>query len=286
MRVYGVIGDPISHSLSPKIHAYFAAQHNIEMAYVPFHVKGENIRTALHGAHALDIRGINVTVPHKKAVMPFLVGLDHMAECVDAVNTLIWKENGYVGYNTDYLGILQTLSSFDVSFEGASVGVFGAGGSAYAACIAAASQKAAQITIINRTMANSTILASHVNKYYNISVTVPEKAESAELFANFAKMDILIQTSTVGFGDLAGLSPVDCPSLFDGVQMAFDLIYSPWETAFLRQAKEADVPHVVNGFPMLVYQAAEAFSLWHEVKHENLPESIKILSKQLGVYPN
>ena len=280
MKVYGVIGDPISHSLSPKIHAYFAEQHKIEMAYMPFHVKGENLHEALCGAHALDIRGLNVTVPHKKAVMPFVAGLDPMAERVYAVNTLIWKENGYIGHNTDYLGILQTLSSFGVSFEGASVGVFGAGGSAYAACIAAASQKAAQITIINRTKANSTILASHVNKYYNISVTLPEKTES------FTKMDILIQTSTVGFGELARQSPVECLSLFDGVQMAFDLIYSPWETAFLRQAKEAGVQYVVNGFPMLVYQAAEAFALWHEVKHENLPESIKILSQELGVYPN
>jgi len=285
MKVYGVIGDPISHSLSPQIHGYFATQHKIEMAYVPFHVKGDNIREAIHGAHALGIHGLNVTVPHKKAVMPFLTGLDPMAERVGAVNTLVREEKGYIGHNTDYLGIQQIISSFGLSFEGTSVGVFGAGGSAYAACIAAASQNAEEITIINRTRANSEILASHVNKYYNISVRTPENT-SAEVFHGNLRFDILIQTSTVGFGELSGQSPVECLSLFNGVQLAFDLIYSPWETVFLRQATEAGVQHVANGFPMLVYQAAEAFAIWHEVEHEYLSESIKTLQKQLGVHPN
>lgn len=249
--VYGVIGDPVSHSLSPQIHKYFADLCNVNMAYVPFHVK--DLGSAIGGAHALGIRGLNVTVPHKKSIMPHILECDDMAKKIDAVNTLVWMKSGYTGHNTDYTGIQRTAASMGISFRGRCVAVLGAGGSAYAAAIAAADGQAKQIMIINRTLESAFILASHVNSHYNIPIEVENPSFRPE---------IIIQATTVGFGRLEGKSPVDL-DFFKGAEMAFDLIYTPWETEFLRQAKEAGVPKIVNGFPMLVYQAAAAFCLWH-----------------------
>ena len=271
--VYGVIGDPISHSFSPQIHGYFAGLCGINMAYVPFHVKGQNIPDALRGAHALGIRGLNVTVPHKKAVMPHLAHIDPMAQKVNTVNTLIWTEDGYTGHNTDYIGIQRTVASLNITFKDRYVAVLGAGGSAYAACIAAADQEAKHITIINRTHENAVILASHINSHYNIPV---------ELFSDSSpRPDVVIQTTTVGFGEAKDMSPIPNPGFFAGVQLAFDIIYSPWETVFLHQAKKAGVPKVVNGFPMLVYQAAAAFGLWHTERIQDEAIHIKTLEKRL-----
>ena len=251
--IYGVIGDPVSHSLSPQIHKYFADLTNINMAYVPFHVKNEDIPDALKGAHALGIKGINITVPHKQAVMPFLAGIDPMAKRIGAVNTLIWAEDGYIGYNTDYIGIQKVVSAAGLSFKGCNVTILGAGGSAYAACVAAADQNASSITIINRSQDNAQLLASQLKSHYNIPVNF--SGEFGE---------IVIQTTTVGFNQLADKSPVADVSLFKNVQLAFDIIYTPPITVFMRQATDFGVPKVVGGFHMLVYQAAAAFDLWHD----------------------
>ena len=289
--VFGVIGDPVSHSLSPQIHGYFAGLYDINMAYVPFHVESPKIQEAIKGAHALGIYGLNVTVPHKKAVMPYLDHIDPMAQKVGAVNTLVMSaKTGCTGYNTDYIGIQRTIAALGMSFEGSTVVVIGAGGSAYAACIAAAEGGAARIIIFNRTLENAVALASHVNSYYNVPIEAYEnevyenevyenevyeneakkengiyedKVYKKNLRSDLPKFDIVIQTTTLGFGQLKGKSPV-FPGFFKGVSLAFDIIYSPWETVFLRQAKEEHVPKIVNGFPMLVYQAAAAFDLWHE----------------------
>lgn len=271
--VYGVIGDPVSHSFSPQIHAYFAELCGLDMAYVPFHVKGKNVGDAIRGAHALGIQGLNVTVPHKMAVMPYLSHIDAAAKQVGTVNTLLWKEDGYHGYNTDYIGILRSISALGMSFKGRSVAVFGAGGSAYAACIAAASGGAERIGIVNRTSENALALASHVNSHYNVDVR------------EVTSPDIVIQTTTVGFGEMKDSSPVSSPGYFAGVQLAFDIIYTPWETVFMRQAREAGVPHVINGFPMLVEQAAAAFGIWHTDERlyaENFDEKIETLAKRFN----
>jgi len=280
--VYGVIGDPVSHSFSPQIHGYFADLCGINMAYLPFHVKEAEVPNAINGAHALGIHGLNITVPHKKTILPHLTQVDVMAKRVGTVNTLMWTDRGYIGHNTDYIGIQHTLASLGMSFKNSTVVILGAGGTAYAACIAAADQGAKELTIINRTRENAIFLASHANTYYNVPVNVL----GFEAFSNLSvKPDIVVQTTTIGFGEAQDHSPVpdSYKKFFRDVQVAFDIIYSPWETAFMRQAQEADVPKIVNGFPMLVYQAAAAFDLWHGteiIKNGDMETHVKALAKK------
>lgn len=257
--VFGVIGDPVSHTFSPQIHRYFAALRGCNMVYTPFHVKESAVETALAGAHALGIRGLNVTVPHKRAVIPCLTYIDPIAEKIGSVNTLVRTEAGYAGYNTDHIGLTRTLSALGLSFQNRPVVVLGAGGSAYAACVAAAEQEAARLVIINRTPERAAVLAAHVKKYYNIGIEVYTSADRP-LAGEGA---ILIQTTTAGFGPQADLSPVADVSFFEGAALAFDIIYTPWETVFLKQAASAGV-RTVNGFSMLVYQAAASFKLWDD----------------------
>lgn len=275
--VYGVIGKPVSHSLSPQIHGYLAELCGLNMAYLPFYVEEESVPEAIRGAMALGISGLNVTVPHKKAVMPFLAEIDPMAERVGAVNTLVRTEGGYIGHNTDYIGIQRSVQSAGFSFAGQKVVVLGAGGSAYAACVAAADQGAAGITIINRSRERAVSLASHINSNYNIPAIVSSEISPGA--------DIMIQTTTLGFGEMAERSPVLDLRVFEGLRLAFDIIYAPWETVFLRQARQAGVPMAINGFPMLVYQAIAAFQLWHKTASiQNEEEHIKILSSRLHAH--
>ena len=261
--VYGVIGNPVGHSFSPQIHGYLAELCGLNMAYMPFCVSDHLVQDAICGAYALGIKGLNVTVPHKKAVMSHIVDIDDMARQIDAVNTLVWTKGGYKGYNTDHIGIDRTIADLGMTFSERTVAIIGAGGSAYAAGVAAAKGKARHIVILNRTQENARLLALHINRHYNTPVTFSNldgQVLNGQVLDE--QVDIVIQTTTVGFGQAVGKSPV-APGFFKGVQLAFDIIYTPWETEFLRLAKSLGFPLVTNGFPMLVHQAVAAFNLWH-----------------------
>jgi len=275
--VFGVIGNPVSHSFSPRIHGYFAERHGLDMAYLPFRVADNKVKEAVNGAHALEIKGLNVTIPHKMAVMPYLTKIDDMAEKIGAVNTLVWTEGGYEGYNTDYIGIIRSIEKTGLNAAGADVLIIGAGGSACAAAAAACTMGAGKITIANRNLKNADKVAYIINKHYNTRVEICRLDE-------ISGADIAIQTTTLGFGEKADESPVRDASFFPKLSLAFDIIYTPWETVFLKAAREAGVP-CINGFSMLVYQALAAFEIWincffgHKLKEYDAEVYINDLQK-------
>lgn len=269
-RIYGVIGDPISHSFSPQIHNTIAAALGHDLIYVPFHVNSGGLGESVKGAEALHIKGLNVTIPHKQAVMAHLSALDDSAQEVGSVNTLLLKPQGYVGYNTDCTGMYKVFSCAGVTLKDKTVMVLGAGGSAYAACIMAASHGASEIFIANRTPEHAKNLANHVNTYYTVPVHVLSYDQITDL-----KKDLVIQTSSLGFGSQAGASPVSDRRFFHGVEMALDIIYAPWETEFLRDARAMGVS-AANGFDMLVYQAVAAYEIWQGITlEEAFVESVR-----------
>ena len=286
--VFGLIGDPVCHSLSPQIHGYFAELCGINMVYLPFNVKCNAVPHALKGAHALGICGLNVTAPHKEDVMPYLANIDPVARQLGAVNTLLWTKEGYAGYNTDYIGIQRTVKAFGISFYGSTVGIFGAGGTARAACAAAASQGAKCVVIINRTRENAVNLARYISTLYSVPAKVFTMGEvNSSVFTH--NLDIVIQTTILGFGKAKDKSPISCLDFFKSVKLTLDVVYTPWETVFLRQAKKSLVPNVVNGFPMLVYQAAASFNLWREhffnegqgINDKEMDGHIKVLESRI-----
>jgi len=254
--VLGVIGDPIEHSFSPQIHNTLAGMCGDDVIYVPFRVERATLADAIRGAHALGIAGLNVTSPHKNTVVRHIAGVDGAAKVIGAVNTLKYTADGYIGYNTDAEGVKHTLLRHGVTAEGKVTAVMGAGGSAAAAAYALAEMGAAEIRVINRTHVNALVLAKNLKPQTSADVKAVPHGRDA-----FDGTQIIIQTTTAGFGSLEGQSPVspgDEP--FRDAEFVLDAIYAPWETAFLKEAKKHCA--AMNGFEMLIYQAVAAYEIF------------------------
>ncbi|NLK97535.1 shikimate dehydrogenase [Defluviitalea saccharophila] len=259
-KVYGLIGHPIKHTLSPIIHNTLASMVKKNMIYVPFDVPSQGLKEALIGAYQLNIQGLNVTVPYKEEVIPFLSKLEGYANQIGAVNTLKRSEEGYIGYNTDAEGLLQSLIQNEISINGQNIMIIGAGGAARATAMVTASQNPRQILIVNRTKERAEELAKAVSFHYN----VPVQSGSLDSFDQDFLVDLCIQTTSVGLHPREDQSPITDEAFFSGVQAAVDLIYNPSETLFLKMAKNAGCK-TVNGFGMLFYQAIRAFEIWNEI---------------------
>ena len=164
-KVFGLLANPIGHSLSPRFQNALAAYCGENAVYLPFEVKRpETLEAALKGAHALGIAGLNVTVPYKEAVIPYLSGLSEEARLIGAVNTLVRSEEGYVGHNTDIAGMERMLLRQGLSIRGAKVLVLGAGGAARSAAVLAALKGAAELVILNRNRERAEALAESVRQ--------------------------------------------------------------------------------------------------------------------------
>lgn len=258
--VFGVIGDPIEHTLSPLIHNTMAQMLGTNLVYTAFHVKGEGLGEAIKGAYNLGIKGLNVTVPHKKEIMKCLCSLDKTAEAVGAVNTIKYTDKGYVGYNTDMIGVYYALAGNGVTVKDKTVLVLGAGGAANACGAMAASKGAKKVYIANRTVEKALSLAEHLKKYYNTDIEALPIAD----IDSIDKCEIILNATTLGFGENKGKTPVEDITFFKrkGVETVLDAIYSPWETKLLSDSASQGVK-TINGFDMLIYQAVAAREIWY-----------------------
>ncbi len=264
-NVYGIIGDPVDHSFSPIIHNTVSKAIGENFVYVPFHVREGNVEKAIEGAYSLGVKGLNVTVPHKKAVIPYLCGIEKRAEAIGAVNTLEYTDKGYIGYNTDILGILYSFQNRGIYIKNKKVLIIGAGGSACAALVLAVSEGAESVTIANRTLSNAENLKNHVLKFYDGNILLC----GIDRINDIERADIVIQTTTLGFGKNEGISPVADKCFFKDkkVSAVFDTIYIPPKTKFIQEAEEFGVT-AINGFDMLIYQAVAASEIWLDKKYD------------------
>jgi len=271
--IYALIGNPIGHSLSPFIHNYFAKHTKNNTAYVAFNVENDNLKDAIKGAQSLGIKGLNVTMPYKQDIMPLLYEIDESAVRINAVNTLKYTPNGYIGYNTDLFGFSKALEKHKADVSGKRVILLGAGGAAASAAFVMAEKKASEIIIVNKTLSNANKLANLLKKYYNISIR-------CQTYEDFKKEEafMIVQTTSVGFSSLKEISPVSDICLFENIKFAFDLIYAPLETVFLKMAKSSGCKPI-NGIDTLIYQAAKAYEIWTDCKIDS--ECINYLSKTI-----
>lgn len=260
-KVIGIIGSPITHTFSPIIHNSISKSIGLNAVYVPFNVDEENLESAVKGAYSLNIEGLNVTMPHKKNIIDKLHSLDNMAEKIGAVNTIKYTQKGYIGYNTDYIGINNAFLNNGVYLENKNVVIIGAGGGAYSATINAAQSGAKKIYVVNRTMKNSYNVAQQANKYYNVDIETVELNE----INSIKEPNIVVQTTSVGFSHLSNQSPVKDCTFWWNVETVMDIIYNPSETKLLKDAKKEGVK-CINGFEMLVFQAIASYEIWFDVK--------------------
>ncbi|RJS73047.1 MAG: shikimate dehydrogenase [Candidatus Syntrophoarchaeum sp. WYZ-LMO15] len=251
IRVFGVIGDPIGHSLSPVMHNAAYRALGLECTYIPFRVDRKDLPDAIRGAKALGIQGLNVTVPHKEAVME-LVDPDPLAERIGAVNTIDLLHGK--GYNTDAIGIKRSLEEEGLNLKGACVLLLGAGGAARAAAFSCL-EGGARLIISNRTRSRGEKLASELGG--SVKAIGLERNEIASVIPG---CDILINTTSVGMYPEVDKIPID-PDLLHKDLIVFDIVYNPPLTGLLREAKQRGCK-TIDGVKMLVYQGAASFKIW------------------------
>lgn len=267
--VCGVIGNPVGHSLSPMMQNFYGEALGLDFIYIPCNVPDEEVGTAVKGIYALGFEGINVTVPHKQRVMPYLLEIDEAARCIGAVNTLVRMEGGYKGYNTDAEGLFRAITGQGISIEGQDCLMIGAGGAAKAVAYMLMKAKAASVTVLNRTVDKAQTLAQEMNRQFGTDIM---KAMALEDYPKLEKDSYLaIQTTSVGMYPKVGHAPIEEPEFYKKIHTAVDIIYTPAETEFMKYVKAAG-GKAINGLDMLIYQGIIAFELWNpQVK---VPEDV------------
>ncbi|ATW87731.1 shikimate dehydrogenase [Halohasta litchfieldiae] len=249
MDVYGLVGNPVGHSVSPPMHEAAYEELGMEASYVAFEPAVDEIRAAIGGADTLGIAGLNVTIPFKQDVAE-LVDTDDVAERIGAVNTIDFRSEGAPrGYNTDAAGVRRAFEHHDVDLAGEKAVVVGAGGAGRAAAFAL-SDAAAEIHIANRTVDRAIDLASDVPNASGGSLET--------LDSQISDATVLVNATSVGMESEE--TPVPA-ALLHGDLTVLDAVYAPLETRLLREASEAGAT-TIDGAWMLLFQGVEAFEQW------------------------
>ena len=257
-QLYGILGDPIEHSLSPLIHNAAFQRLDLNAVYLAFRVAPEALGLAFEGIRSLGIRGVNITIPFKQTAIEFI---DEIPEDLDratgAINTIVNRDGQLYGYNTDGVGFLTSLKE-DLHFDpkGKTVLVLGAGGSACSVVFSLARAHAEHIVIYNRTQERAQGLTDFVQAYFP-ETEIETISALDEVYSQ--KIDLVVNATSCGMKGNAG-SPVDLKRLKHKTSV-YDLVYAPSETMLLNSAKELGWP-AVNGLGMLAAQAALSFELW------------------------
>jgi len=261
-KVCGIIGDPIEHTMSPVMHNAAFKNKGVGYVYLAFRVKQEELGKAIEGMRALNIRGLNITIPHKVAVIQFLDELDPLADKIGAVNTIVNDDGVLTGYNTDATGFLQALCERGIEPKGKSVVILGAGGASRAISFILA-ERGSSLVILNRTWDKAKICADRIAEIFQSEATAL-KLNRENLAAALSQADILINATSVGMSPNINETPVTS-NLLKPSLVVFDIVYNPIKTRLQREA-EAVGAKTISGLDMLVWQGALAFEKWTGLK--------------------
>ncbi|MBF0629251.1 MAG: shikimate dehydrogenase [Magnetococcales bacterium] len=257
MHCFGVIGDPIEHSLSPYMHnRAYAVLGMTDHHYLPFHVRPENLAEAVLGMRALGIAGFNATIPHKEQLVALMDELDPMARLIGAVNTVVIRPDGrLIGYNTDGYGFVTALREvFAAALPGVELLILGAGGAARGVLAALLAEGADRITLMNRTQDRAVTLAAQ------FAASFPGRLITAQPWsATLPAARLVINTTSLGMEPHA--DPVPDLSGLPESALVYDIVYAPPLTPLLHAARARGLK-VENGLGMLIHQGARAFEIW------------------------
>ena len=274
--IYGIFGHPVKHSLSPDMHNSAFNTLGLNSVYVAFDIDPESIEEAARAIRVMGIRGINITIPHKQTIIPYLDEVSPDAKLTGAVNT-VKNENGRLsGYNTDVGGFLRAIrEDLDFSPEGNTLFLIGAGGAARAVLSAFCMNGGAVVYITDIIKDKALELANQFKaNFQNITIETVELDNQNLIEQKFNEADILVNASPAG---MDGVGSLDIPlTSLNKNAVVYDLVYKPPDTNLLKEAKQ--LGHKVSGgLSMLLYQGAESFEIW---TGENAP--VEIMKKALG----
>lgn len=265
-RLIGIFATPIGHSLSPAMHNLAFAHLKLNYAYLAFEVDQEELPHAIQAMRTLNMRGANLSLPNKEAVIPFLDKLTPAAQLAGAVNTIINDDGVLTGDTTDGRGVLDDLASRGHQVKGQNITIIGAGGAATPIAIQAALDGATTIHIFNRRHGShwgkAKQLAQTIQQGTSANAAVFALEDQNELRESLADSTILIDATSMGMGHLKDISPINDPSMLRPDLVIYDTVYQPRQTKLLRIARKAGVQHAYNGLGMLLYQGAACFKEW------------------------
>ncbi len=264
MKKYFVIGNPIEHSLSPKLHNYWIKENKINANYAKLLLNNDALKETISKIKEDIIAGINVTIPFKKSIIPYVDVLSPEANETQSVNTVFKQDKKIIGHNTDIGGFELSLRHIKFNAAGKTVFILGAGGVSPSIISALIKMKVSKIYLSNRS---------------------PQKAKDLKLlfkeinlvdWGDFPNFDIIINATSVGLNKEDDLK-IDYKSLGQK-KLFYDVIYNPLETKFLKKAKE-NGNLTINGKMMFIYQAHQAFTIWHKIMPKVNEEIFKLLDK-------
>ena len=262
MKKYIVIGNPINHSLSPKLHNYWFKKNNINAVYEKKKTNEQDLKSILYEVKEKKINGINVTVPFKKSVIPYLDKLSNDAEQAQSVNTIILKNNSLVGHNTDIPGFTKAIKNLNFSIKEKKIFILGAGGVVPSIIFALNKMKVSKIIVSNRTKKKAEDLKL---RFKNLEVLEWGDTVDFDVIINATSLGLKKETINLDFSKLGNN------------KLFYDVIYNPSETNFLKEGKKLG-NKTENGKLMFVYQALEAFKLWHGIEPSINNETLEMLS--------
>ena len=261
MKNYLVIGNPINHSLSPKLHNTWLKTNNISAFYDKQKLEENEIKNFIQKIKQQKIAGANVTVPFKKKVIPFLDKLSFEAEKTQSVNTIVFENNNLVGHNTDVIGFTRAINDLNFNTKGSKIFILGAGGVVPSIIFALNKMEVSQITISNRTKEKAENLKIQFN---NLKIVDWGILEDFDMIINATSLGLNKEEISLDFTSIGN------DKLF------YDVIYNPSETNFLKEGRKLG-NKVENGKLMFLYQAFEAFKLWHGLEPQINKNILKLL---------
>lgn len=269
-KLFGIMGTPIEHTLSPKMHSYMAEKSGIDMSYLAFDVAPEKLHTAMEGMKSVDACGFNITAPHKIEIMKELDEIKDDAQHMNSVNTIVNRNGKWIGFNTDGDGFCSSLILEGCEIKDKNVLIIGAGGSARGVCYKLAKYGAASITITARTKEKIHTIAEMVKKY--------SSTEVYDVMDKTKKYDIIINSTPLGMHPHEDKNPCDFMDIINESTVCCDLIYNPAKTLFLQEA-EGKGAKIINGLGMLIMQGILAFELFNEIRldHEKYYKELSCL---------
>ncbi|MBN2260860.1 MAG: shikimate dehydrogenase [Clostridiales bacterium] len=252
-NLFALIGHPIEHSLSPEFQNKLIELYDLNSVYLAFDVLPDNLKYIKETIKSLNIKGLNVTVPYKERIIPYLDDIDEGAEKIGAVNTIIYENNRLKGFNTDIIGFQKMIESLNINIHEYNVVVIGSGGASKAIIKAFENLHVENIHIFNRTIKNSEELL----KKFEF------KSKKISMLNEFSIGDDMLIINTTSIGLKSNESPVEINKRVKN-SILIDIIYNPIETKLIRDAKENGI-YTLNGLPMLIYQGQASFSIWNRI---------------------
>ena len=261
MKKYFVIGNPIDHSLSPKLHNHWLKENKIDAVYDKKKIDENDLENIITKLKKKQINGINVTVPFKKIVIPYLDKLSFEAEQTQSVNTILLNNDNLEGHNTDITGFIKSIKNLNFDIRGKKIFILGAGGVVPSIIFALNKMNVSKIIISNRTKKKAEDLKSQFN---NLEILDWGDIDDFDVIINATSLGLNKESINLDF------------SKFTNNKLFYDVIYNPAETNFLKEGKKLG-NRTENGKLMFIYQAFEAFKLWHGVEPQINSNTLEII---------